>query len=79
MERETSSATVLSGVSLNASCSCSVTQQLGSPQLIFIKRNLHLPLDLGLAKLAKLSYAKASHMYVPARFIKNSILLFNVQ
>jgi hypothetical protein len=61
MKCGTSSATASGGVSLNTSLSCSVTQQLGSPQLLFIKRNLHLLLE---PKLAKLSYAKASHMYV---------------
>jgi hypothetical protein len=67
-------AAALGGVSLNASLSCSVTQQLGSPQLLFIRRNLHLILYL--AKLAKLSYAQLRiTLYMLVSFIKKSIIL----
>jgi hypothetical protein len=63
----------LGGVSLNASLSCSVTQQLGSPQLLFIRRNLHLILYL--AKLAKLSYAQLRiTLYMLVSFIKKNQL-----
>jgi hypothetical protein len=67
-------AAALGGVSLNVSLSCSVTQQLGSPQLLFIRRNLHLILYL--AKLAKLSYAQLRiTLYMLVSFIKKSITL----